>query len=147
VDVSQKLNKYNGIPNPTPGSYEGVLDLTNDGFNPSTMTLESSKFWFYFSDDYDGYSEKLELTVEGDKWEDDAQVKNYTYSYGAGSVLVALQDDGKISFRVKADLGDFYFKGAKLEATGSANSVPDGGMTLAMLGLGLVGLGLARRRS
>jgi hypothetical protein len=44
--------------------------------------------------------------------------------------------------------GGWYWKGLSLDGSGYNRSVPDGGLTLAMLGMGLAGVGfVARRRS
>lgn len=55
-----------------------------------------------------------------------------------------LEEDGFLKVSLTSLLGDFYFDSAELVANGDAASVPEPG-SLALLGVGLVGLGLARR--
>jgi len=65
-------------------------------------------------------------------------------SGGAGSVLVNALQDGILHYKVTVTEGDTYLKEVNLKARTSVG-VPDGGSTLAMLGLGILGLSLVRR--
>jgi len=67
-----------------------------------------------------------------------------------GQALLNLQEDGRIGYRIEWLSGDsFKVSAASLIAQTAPNSVagvPDGGMTLALLGFGLVALEWGRRR-
>jgi hypothetical protein len=54
-----------------------------------------------------------------------------------------LQTDGKLKVSLRAKSGDFWFR--KSELTVNAEAIPEP-TTFAMLGLGLLGLGLVSRR-
>lgn len=68
----------------------------------------------------------------------------HTISGGAGSLLVNSLQDGNLHYKVSVTEGDTYLKRVNLKARTSVG-VPDGGSTLALLGLGIIGLSLARR--
>ena len=61
------------------------------------------------------------------------------------STLSDLISDGKLSFAMNAISGEGYLKSAVLSANGGAG-VPDGGATLTLLGLALLGILGARRK-
>ena len=65
----------------------------------------------------------------------------------SGDVLGMLDKDGTLKFKVKREAGDFVVWEAKLVYETSPTSVPDGGATLMLLGLGLAGIESLRRRT
>ena len=63
-----------------------------------------------------------------------------------GSLLADVAADGMLSYKVKAKKGDTYLKETRLTVHARTANVPDSGSTLALLGLGLVGLAAIKRR-
>ncbi|MSU61603.1 MAG: VPDSG-CTERM sorting domain-containing protein [Pedosphaera sp.] len=82
-----------------------------------------------------------------------------TWAFNSGSILADAQN-GTLGYKVSAPNvsgveNDFTFKSAKVEVTSadpvggnntSPSSVPDGGATAALLGLGMLGLAGLRRK-
>lgn len=68
------------------------------------------------------------------------------------NLIMDLKQDGILSYRIEAENGDFYVDYAVLTATvagptsPSPVKTPDGGATVAFLGLGLLGLAGINRR-
>lgn len=83
-----------------------------------------------------------EVTFAEDTW--------HTFQFGALSgefIANYLETDGTITYTVKATRGDFRVIGAGLAVTTCpATSVPDGGTSSALLGLGLCALAAVGRR-
>jgi len=150
--------------------YAGTFDLTPDGFNPATMTISSATAYFAFADDKpDGTStpdpdEYVDIFINSLLLINDQEVDGshpsssyawYSQSLNA-TMILALQDDGKVSYKVQLldtyGTNDTYLKVAKLVAQGSLNyvpppvSVPDAGATSALMGLGFAALFAFRRR-
>lgn len=107
--------------------------------------------------------ERGRIRVEGVKIDKVKKVKNnsaFEYNFSLSDALLpskfgkaalrglfTLNEFGVLGVQVTAKRGDFYLTSSKLTAYGSSNvaSVSEPG-TLALLGLGIVGLGVARRQ-
>jgi len=134
-------------------THSWIFDITNDGFNA-------------VSDWVTNYSIKLDLYDDGDRdkflcykgcefafFDQPGLTGDRVFEVGGGDEeagfsllgLLSLNDNGMLDVELTAKSGDFYFAGATLSADGYAKNVPEPG-TLALLGLGLAGLGAARRR-
>lgn len=129
-------------------SINGVFDLTSD-YNSSADTLNSAYVDFVFQD----RSQKTALNVSIDGSSvTTGQIVNTFLTYGGLSFNVAqiALTDSLLSYSITWSSGDgINLVDAKLTADitrNAANSVPDGGMTLGLLGLALAGLGMARRQ-
>lgn len=71
----------------------------------------------------------------------------------ANAMITFLEDNGFLRYRIKAEDGDFRLEYAMLTATtapaitaASVNRVPEAGLTLGLLGLGLAGLTATSRK-
>ncbi|MDQ8201716.1 VPDSG-CTERM sorting domain-containing protein [Pelagicoccus sp. SDUM812003] len=127
-------------------TWSSTFDLLAAGYDPLKMELVRATVFFAFADDWfhDG-AEKATIEVGGKtlwrKQEVDGlwlfPIVGYDwYSATLDGELLADLQDGSIGYSVVATNGDFFFKEAKLVAHGEV-SVPDTGLTGAMLGLGL----------
>lgn len=86
---------------------------------------------------------------------DDVTVFGITFELAGGgvaSLLGDINDDGELNYTISATSGNFNVLLAKLavstvhSTSGGSNSVPDGGLTLALLGSSLLGLYAFRRK-
>lgn len=137
----------------TPSHY-GNFNILNQGYNPDTEEVIWAGVAFVFvGSDSSEDTVRISLNCE-------SQGVHYV-SYGfsvfggllSGEALCDLNEFGVLSYQIRWLSGDpFLFKTATLLAETSANSsvtsvpVPDGGLTVGMLGLALLGLGLASRK-
>lgn len=138
----------------SPSSWSGTFDLLDGGFDPLTMQIISATISFAFADDYDYGWEFAKvvvgpeanwdwLEVNGDHHNSPTSYDWYSTSLSAKQ-LMELQD-GVIDYSVDARYGDFYLKEASLQAEVEIR-VPDSGMTIAMLGLGMATLAILRKQ-
>lgn len=139
---------------------EGSFDVTPD-YDPNSQSLLSAHVTFWFTDDnllQDLYfntrwgtiwlgdaQEEAEVVVDGVVF-DTATVD--LLSVISGSVYSQLVDDGALSYSVSATQGDLNFLKAVLCIdVGERANVPDGGLTLALLGAGFLGMAALRRKA
>lgn len=143
-------------------SYSSSFNILDNGYNPATMTVTSATATFWFADDDSDGGEQVDIYVNGFKVIANQEVDGAhpqssfaPYSVSLNSVndingLIAALQDGMISYKVQllngSNGGDTYLKIAELSVTGTSRTVPDGGMTVVMLGLGMVTLVAARKR-
>ncbi len=144
-------------------SYTGTFNILNDGYNPGLHTLTSATAKFAFADD-DVFGdlieqEWVEIELDGDLLINSAVEVDGTHasfdwhSNGlTGSMLFTLSTLGTIDYTITIldtqwwTNNSTYLKVAKLKAYGDYKQVPDSGATVALMGLGLVGLVAARKR-
>jgi hypothetical protein len=160
-------------------TYTGLFDLTTVGYDPGTMEITSAVASFAFADDASGgdassyhggdSEEYVDVFIDNllliDNQEVDGTYNSPPSSYAwddsalNANMLLALEDDGKISYKVQllntSGSNDTYLKIAKLEAHGNVqdappppptSSVPDQGATSVLLLAGLAGLAALRKR-
>ncbi len=153
--------------------FSSTFNIIPAGFIPGTHLVDTINVKFAFSDDNsDSQTEYVDITVGGFKiWNDlevDGTHANAPTSYewfsqglsGNLSILGDINADGVLAYSVKiqnlsnswSGTEDTYLKIAELTAGGdfkprtTGTPVPDGGATLGLFGLGLLGLGAIRRK-
>jgi hypothetical protein len=130
----------------------GTFDIGAQGYNSSVETIISADVEFVLWDS-DSNADDVTVTVDGLQIEAGRTVTQGFSIFGgslSGQALLNLQADGRVGYRIEWLSGDsFKVSAASLIAQTAPNSVvgvPDGGMTLALLGLGLVALEWGRRK-
>lgn len=141
-------------------SYHGEFRIVApvDTYNPAIHTVTSARVGFAFADDASDVGEYVDIWIDASKIWNDLEVNgthpaiNFAWSWKwlSGSLLTQLQD-GVLNYTVKIQntpngYGDTWLKAAHLKAWGELKQVPDSGSTLALFGLGLLGLVAARTR-
>ena len=152
-------------------TYARTFNITYDGYDPSMHWIDKIIVKFAFADGGNDYYEYVDISVGGVKlWDDqefDGNHNNAPQSYDwygmeldpttHQSIYDDLMADGIVDYEVviqdlHGNSGDSYYredgylKITKLKAYGHKKQVPDSGSTLAIMGLGLIGLFLARRK-
>ena len=131
--------------------YEGTFNIAEDGYNPTTHQVSSAVVMFAFGDDNDSAYEEVSVDlglVEGAF----GKQFNVLTLFGGDLKIGLVQDlsaDGILNYKINMESGDFYLGYASLVAQATVrpqNAVPDGGATAALLGLGLLGLSVIRRK-
>jgi hypothetical protein len=139
----------------TPPVYTDAGNTYNDitGFQPGTDVATGAKVNFWFRDDLDNTTEaeRVSVTLDLANFLNNELVKTEGFSIfgGQADILASLNADGKVDYQVTAIEGDFVFDYARLDVDGIDNqipSVPDGGATAMLLGLGTLGVAAMRRK-
>ena len=128
----------------TEGSnYSYTHDITNEGFNPIRDTIFYANYRLFIHDDEaaDGY-EILDLSWDNTSGPDDFLVEKSFYNFDVAADL--LQIDGRLVVNINVLRGDVIFKESQLVVLANS-SVPEPA-TIALFGLGLVGIGFGLRR-
>ena len=144
LDASTPLNSV----------YSGEFDIGQWGYNKDSQKVDSASVSFIFSDNVapwkDDASETVNIDLGSSLYLGPIEINFPTSVNGGvlGTVLADLQD-GKLKYTINAKSGDFIVVSAALLVDASPrprNSVPDGGATAALLGLGLLGLSAVGRK-
>lgn len=144
-------------------SVTGWFNIANKGYDPTTEHVTGALAAFYLYDDADGIKKGESYSINLGQSQFSSGSSTFNLVFGLlglvggpveGSMLLDLSADGKLKYTIEATKGDFYVDWAKLIAVThpnrpntTGNRVPDGGLTLAMLGLGCLGVAALRRRS
>ena len=97
---------------------------------------------FEFYDSVYGGTESLSVTLGGSPFEQTGSFSGYiTLSDSVvGSALFDLSTDGIVFYTITRTSGECTLKNAVLTAQAGSRSVPDGGLTLALLGMSVIGV-------
>ncbi len=145
------LLSSDGVPRTTKTDF---WDITSDGFVPGTDIATAAEATFTLTDN-DPNAETVRIRVPynvGYLVANGAFESTFTFGLSSITVLADINADGILYYRVRAMSGDFYFNSASLTVNGERPSpndptgVPDGGASVALLGMGLLGLGTLKRK-
>ena len=115
------------------------------GFKVGDEWATVGEVWFYIRDDGDNPAETVKVTIDDLEFRSGGFSKSFVAFNGAatGTILGDVNADGKVNYTIERVAGDFYVDYAVMSI-----HVPDGGVTLTLLGTGMVVLfGLKRRFS
>jgi hypothetical protein len=145
ADIGQDRVLLNISGNPR-SSYTNTFDITDDGYVPgSGLSSAVATFWVRDQTRNEGADEMASVELDGNWFANSASNLPFSnISFGGSlalNLLMALEANGTLTYTITAVTGNFYFKRAELTA------VPDGGTTIALFGLGLLGLAAAKRKA
>lgn len=131
----------------------GTFDINDSGYDKSKEVITSAVAKFALRDDKNDrwYEPELGIVKLGGAAVDGfiSLTNSWAISIGQqviGSLLTDLSVDGMLKYKIVSLYGDFKLTSASLAVQTQTRAVPDGGMTLALLGAGLLGLVALRRR-
>jgi hypothetical protein len=133
-------------------SYTGSWDIASQGYNPLTEQVNSATATFALNDAL-GRDESYTITIDGNAFLSGGSFSTSflgSISFGdpiSGTAFVTLDSTGHLSYTIYRDSGEFWLVDATLVAEvgprtigSNGSDVPDGGMTVLMLGCGMLGL-------
>jgi hypothetical protein len=128
--------------------YDGSFNLNSAGYDHKKQQITSATATFTFLDILG--PERLEISLDGSYFGSSSSIFGFVHLGGkvVGSALLELSDTGFLEYRIKKTSGywtDFILTNAKLTAVVGAR-VPDGGVTLTLLGLAFLGILGAQRK-
>jgi hypothetical protein len=128
--------------------YTDYLDITSKGYDPKKEKVTFAELWIEAKDDQvSDAPESGSVYLEDRLFIGPKKISlNPINSDVSGNAFGKLDKDGILKYSVRREAGDFLFWHAKLVCETSPRSVPDGGATLMLLGLGLAGIESLRRR-
>lgn len=125
------------------GTYTSVL-----GYPVGTMIDPNSLFFTFFVRDPNGGGEHERINFgPGDLiFNNGSFTGTAVLNFGGNLAVIGdIKATGKVDYRVRAISGEFIFDAAYAHFN-NIPSVPDGGSTVALLGLALAGVGMLRRK-
>lgn len=131
-------------------TYTFTHDILDNGFNSGTDPIQSADIYIHLADDHDNPAERVRIKLDDLIATHSMDVNYSTYHFNVNAA--SLQSDGKLLVSLNVLAGDFYFLDSRLDVTAdrSAAPVPTEAVpeptTLAMMGVGLLGMLLAARR-
>jgi len=120
------------------GTYSSQL-----GYPTGTPINPDSLFFSFFFRDPNGGSERERIDIGDIQVDQNGNfiVRLNTTFGGSGVLRGSIESTGAVDYRVTASTGEFYLDGAY-----AGFQTPDGGSTVVMLGMALIGMELLRRR-
>jgi hypothetical protein len=127
-------------------SHTFTHSILDNGFVSGTDAIQSATLVLSLEDDFDlfGGNETVRITLDNVVVNNSLEVGNANYSFLVNSSM--LQADGQLTVTLSLLSGDFYFNQSRLDVSANrTEAVPEPG-TMALMGLGLAGIGFAARR-
>lgn len=155
LDVFSTGQDYVSIGNSLSGTFDITGSGPGKGFTPGgSEVVDWAFFVFTLQDERDAVGAKTEswqIELGGADFASGGSLffSEVVFAFGNLSIKTDIQADGKVDYEISATSGDFRVITGSMNVgtvTGNNNRVPDGGMTLALLGSGILGLCALRRR-
>lgn len=119
-------------------------NILDNGFVSATDAITNADLFVTVRDDNDQSAENVRISLDNVIVDQSWQVSTGTRQFEVNTSM--LQSDGMLTVTLKAIAGDFYFdKSVLVVDANRAPAVPEPG-TMALMGLGIAGLGLAARK-